>query len=539
MRSARWGVMRTGRGERRLGVALAVVLAALVAGACGPSGGDSNAAGSGAGGSGAASSGTSGGGGQDSDTGSGASGAGGPGQGGGGSGAGGAGGGSGGGGGAGGAGGAPGDLLWRKHISSGNDEEITDVAVDATGDVVIVGLFGGSVNFGGGTLVGAGSIDIFVVKLDAAGNHVWSKSFGGFSSEHASSVAIDPIGDVVVTGHSLGPVDFGGGTLPSGGDYDAFVVKLDAAGNHVWSKRFGDVEYQVGKQVAVDSAGTVFVAGNFLGSVDLGGGPLQSAHQGPSAGGNDIFVAALDAAGDHLWSKAFSGDSYNDAHSLAVDPAGNIALAGYLAGTTDYGGGPRTSAGITDAFAVKLDGAGNHLWSQRFGDDAEQEIWGLATNSAGDLVLTGFSNGVIDFGGGPLANVQPADFFVAVLDGAGGHVWSTRFGEDGHQVAGAVAVDGADNILLTGWNSGTIDLGGGPETAPGGGKDLFVAKLSAAGSHLWSSYHHGTGSIVVPAITADAAGNVFVAANFTDSLDIGGMLVSSGGDDALLGQWAP
>lgn len=437
------GMMRAGRGERRLGVALAAVLAALGAGGCTHPGGGN----SGAGGSETASSGTSGGGGQDSVAGSGA---GGPGQGGGGSGA----------GGAGGAGGAPDTLLWRKHISTvAANEEINDVAVDATGDVVIVGKFTDTVDFGGGALVCDSGTDVFVAKLDPAGNHLWSKSFGSAGGDTAESVAIDPMGDVIVTGWSSGPND----------NFDAFVVKLDAAGNHVWSSWFGDADAQFGAQVAVDSAGTMIVAGTFRGSIDFGGGPLQRA---PTSG-DDIFVAALDPAGNHLWSKALHGNSLNVVHGLAVDVAGNIAMTGDLSG-----------------------------------------------------------------GGGPVASVEAYDIFVAVLDGAGGHVWSTRFGANGSQETGAVAVDGADNILLTGINDdGTIDLGGGPVTAPGEGKHLFVAKLSAAGSHLWSRYYHGTGWVEGRAIAADPAGNVFVAANFMHNLDIGGVMVS-GSTDTVLGKWA-
>ncbi|MBI4702640.1 MAG: hypothetical protein HY744_16080, partial [Deltaproteobacteria bacterium] len=122
----------------------------------------------------------------------------------------------------------------------------------------------------------------------AAGGHLWSKRFGDESYQYGWAVAVDGAGNVFLASGFDGTVDFGGGPLVSAGNWDVFVAKLDQDGKHLWSKHFGDAESQWAYGVAVDTAGSVLVTGEFYGTVDFGGGPLAS------AGNDDIFVAKLE-----------------------------------------------------------------------------------------------------------------------------------------------------------------------------------------------------------------------------------------------------
>ncbi len=129
--------------------------------------------------------------------------------------------------------------------------------------------------------------DIFVLKLDPAGNHLWSKSFGGYSEDYGEAITADASGNVIVTGSFMGTVDFGGGPYKSAGSCtgepctprsDIFVLKLDALGKHVWSKGFGGADsWRGGSDVGADSSGNVLLSGYYFGSIDFGSGPLQSA----------------------------------------------------------------------------------------------------------------------------------------------------------------------------------------------------------------------------------------------------------------------
>ena len=191
---------------------------------------------------------------------------------------------------------------------------------------------------------------MFLAKYDAAGTHVWSQRFGGTSRDKGVGVATDAGGNVVVTGLFNGTVDFGGGPLTSAGGVDVFLAKYNAAGTHVWSQRFGGTSQDEGVGVATDASRNV-VTGLFRGTVDFGGGldvPTLT-----SAGLVDVFLAKYDAAGTHVWSQRFGGTSHDEIFGVATDATGNFFVTGPFNGTVDFGGGPLTSAGLDDVFLAK------------------------------------------------------------------------------------------------------------------------------------------------------------------------------------------
>jgi hypothetical protein len=165
--------------------------------------------------------------------------------------------------------------VWSKRFGDGNDQAPRGVAVDAAGNVVVVGDFTGSMALGStsGSLVSVGATDVFVAKFDVTGKPLWSKRLGGVGADSASGVAIDSTGSVLVTGHFEGVVDFGDGPLTSAGGQDVFVARFDASGKHVWSKRFGGAHDESGLAVAAIDAQRLIVAGSLYQFIDLGGGP--------------------------------------------------------------------------------------------------------------------------------------------------------------------------------------------------------------------------------------------------------------------------
>jgi hypothetical protein len=99
---------------------------------------------------------------------------------------------------------------------------------------------------------------------------------------------------------------------------------------------------------------------------------------------------------------------------VAIDSAGNISIAGYFAGKIDLGGGPLASVQMTnDVFVAKLDPAGNHIWSKRFGGTEDDLGYSLALVAPQEIVVAGNFGGLVDFGGGMLASQSPDDLFLA------------------------------------------------------------------------------------------------------------------------------
>jgi hypothetical protein len=421
---------------------------------------------------------------------------------------------------------------WSGNFGTGpfSSESGKVAAADASGNVILSGDFVGAVDFGGGLLTSTmGSTDIFVAKLDPTANHVWSKRFGDAAEQYGGvhGAAVDASGNVVVTGYFHGSMDFGGGPLTAVGQRDdIYVATLDPSGNHLWSKKFGDSPEmagdvdQLGESVAIDASGNVLVTGFFQGWVNFGGATLKAA-----AFSWDMFVVKFDASGNHVWSKDFgAAGTAARAYCVVADPWGNVVVTGNAQGPVDFGGGPLPWTGSEDIVLAKLDSNGNHVWSRSFGDAAAQYATSVATDASGSVILAGYFEDTVNFGGGPLTSAGAYDMFIAKFDAAGNHVWSKRFGASNHQTADAVAVDGFGSVIVTGLLRGTVDFGGGPLTALI--SDVFVAKFDAAGNHIWSQrygeasapesgFQTGLGAAV------DASDNVVVTGRFTVSLDFG------------------
>jgi hypothetical protein len=351
---------------------------------------------------------------------------------------------------------------WAKGFRSGSSgsNQASGVAVDSAGDVYITGSFTGGVDFGDGPLTSAGSLDVFVVKLDANGAYRWAKRFGDQGNQWSTAIAVDNAGHVLITGALAGTVDFGGGPLTSVGQSDVFVVKLDADGNHLWSRRFGDASDQIGLGVATDPGGNVILMGSIMGTADFGGGPLTS------TGTNAVFVAKLDPNGNHVWSQRFGDAGAYDGEAVATDADGNVILAGAFTGAVDFGGGLLASAGDRDIFVTKLDPSGAYLWAKRYGDAADQRARFVATDAAGNVVITGMVTGQADFSGGLipsglLTSAGGQDIFVAKLDPSGAYLWAKRYGDAAEQQGAAVAVDASGTVLVVGQIDGAVDFGVG------------------------------------------------------------------------------
>ncbi|MGD8414750.1 MAG: hypothetical protein PVF33_10980, partial [Candidatus Latescibacterota bacterium] len=307
--------------------------------------------------------------------------------------------------------------VWSERFGDADDQYCEGVAADASGNIIVVGSFQGSADFGGGTLTSAGGYDIFIAKYDEGGSHIWSQRFGDEGDQNAGSVAVDGGGNVTVTGQFEGTVNFGGGPLASSGGLDMFVAKFDAAGNHIWSQRFGDASglstNEWGETVLADGSGNVVVTGRFDNTVNFGGETLTNAGSLPGT-----YIVKFSGAGDHLWSQRVGGTgmagAINPLTGVAVDGSGNVILTGNFVGTVDFGGGPLVSAGGGgNVFVAKFDENGGHVWSRSFGDIFGQYGRGAGADGSGNVFVTGSFVGTVDFGGGPLTSANGTDMFVA------------------------------------------------------------------------------------------------------------------------------
>ncbi|MBK7470573.1 MAG: SBBP repeat-containing protein [Betaproteobacteria bacterium] len=220
-------------------------------------------------------------------------------------------------------------------------------APDSAGSIYLSGAFGGA-DLTTPALTRIGSQDAFVVKLDATGTATWAQNFGGNGASAAfHGLAVDGDGNAYVGGW-FGNADLTTPALVRIGSYDAFAVKVDAAGTIAWARTFGGSgATAVARSIALDGAGSVYLGGYFD-NASLATPAMAR------IGAQDAFAIKLNGGGTTTWSRNFGGSGATAAgESITADGAGNV----YLGGTFHAGSltaPPLSLIGTWDGFIIKV-----------------------------------------------------------------------------------------------------------------------------------------------------------------------------------------
>ena len=375
--------------------------------------------------------------------------------------------------------GPDGKLAWGTTFGAMRDDTANAVAVRGN-TVLVVGNFLDEIKLGEFSHPGYGSDDGYVAAFNKDGVPQWLTTFGGVDSDGLNTVASAPDGGWIVGGSFSDSVIFGSTTLKSRGGTDAMLMKLDAAGDLEWVKQFGGRYNDTILHVAVDRQGAIYVQGQFRDKAEWGGAALTAA----GGSDNDVVLAKYDANGDHVWSKRF-GNQFNDvAGGVTVDPAGNITMVGSFDKSISFGeGSDFTSNGESDIFVARLAPDGKLVWARTYGAEREDIAVGVASDAAGNVVVTGWFQGMVDFGKGPLTSKGNKDVFAIKLDAKGGIVWSQAWGDHDHDQGRAVAIDDKGAAIIVGIYRFTLALASPPlESMRAEGDrvpkpDTFVVKL--------------------------------------------------------------
>lgn len=226
-----------------------------------------------------------------------------------------------------------GKFRWVKKLDGEKNDYGRNVVIAPDGSIYWLVEFSRTATLGPVTLESVGNRDWAVIKLSPAGEAMWGVSYGGLFDDLVFGLAIDPSGDLLVTGAFNETLKIGDIELKAVDESDAFVAKLDGRdGKPLWAKSWGDKREDIGAAVATDRFGNVAVTGMYWNTVDFGGGPLKS------NGEKDIFVVKLSPTGDHLWSKHFGGEQVDYARALMFDADSNLLVAGTFYLTANFGG---------------------------------------------------------------------------------------------------------------------------------------------------------------------------------------------------------
>lgn len=219
--------------------------------------------------------------------------------------------------------------LWSQQIVSSTGWVWSySVAVDDSGNSYITGETVGDLG-----PTPAGGTDAFLVKFDAGGTKLWTRQIGTIGADIGESLAIDGAGNLYLTGTTT--EDLGGPNLGYG---DAFLLKLDANGNEIWTQQVGTIDSESSLAVTVDSEGNAFISGQTRGNMG-----------GLNAGLSDAFLTKFNSAGDELWTQQIGTIEDDISYAVAVDDLGGVYISGDTLGDL---AGP--NAGFWDTFLVKF-----------------------------------------------------------------------------------------------------------------------------------------------------------------------------------------
>ncbi|MBP7810044.1 MAG: T9SS type A sorting domain-containing protein [Bacteroidia bacterium] len=409
------------------------------------------------------------------------------------------------------------------------------VVVDGAGNVYSTGLYSGTIDFdpGAGTYTlssNAGSTDIFISKLDAAGNFIWAVSMGGTGSGEAGyAITLDPTGNVCVTGYYQGTPDFDPGagtfTMTAAAQSDIFVLKLSAAGNFIWAKSFGGFTGDYGHGIKTDASGNIYIAGGYQGA----------------------YISKLDASGNIVWAHTISNTL---ARSLDLDASGNVLVTGEFTGTIDFDPGAGTytltSGGMEDAFVLKLNSSGNFVWAKNLSGTDRSYGYCVTADVSGNVYSTGRFKAVTDFDPGAgtftLTPTGQEDIYISKLDASGNFVWAKKIGAGLPDFGYSIVADALGNIYLSGTFQGTADFDPGAGTfnlSSAGGMDLFICNLDAAGNFLWAGNMGSSTNDYCFGLTVDMSNNIYATGYFAGTCDFDPNsgtfnLISNGGVDAFV-----
>ncbi len=361
------------------------------------------------------------------------------------------------------------------------------VALAEDGSLYVAGTFEGTATFDGVSVTSAGDSDFFLVKYVRQGNDLvaqWARRGGtDVFNDFGGAVAVAPDGSVYTTGFFTGIASWDGGTNPdvvltTFSDFDAFLAKYTPEGDLAWVRQAGGVDQDTGRDLAVDAAGNVYLAGGFAGTATFGDVTLVS------AGSSDAFLAKYTPGGEVVWARRGGGDQGDLAYGVAVNAAGEAHLAGSFRGVALFGALPVQSAGETDVFVVKYDPDGEPLWVEGIGADGAEYTrgGGIGLDASGNVYVTGSFSNTILVGNDVLASTGFTDVFVARLSADGDEVWGRRGGGSGTNFSAALSVEddlGSGLVFATGYVDGTGTFDDEPFTTQG--RDGYVALFDLDG----------------------------------------------------------
>ena len=399
----------------------------------------------------------------------------------------------------------PPQLRWQQSFGTPSSENARVVLQTADGGFLIAGESQGAAGEGNKTGQQYGGGDIWLVRLDAQGQKLWDRSYGGSNSDQLGDIDHDGNGGFILGAISYSAMG-GNKTSPYYGLTDFWVVRIDSQGNVLWNRSFGGSGFDWCNTVHRTADGGFIVAGSTE-------SPANGNKTAPPRGGADCWVVRLDANGEKLWEGSFGGASHDYLNDIRQAADGGFVFGGYsMSVSNQHKSAP--SYGNFDYWLVRLDASGNKLWDRSYGGTDYEVLRRVLVAPNGDLLLAGNSRSDTN-GTKTVPNFSYENFWVLRLNANGNEIWQRVYGgERGSELEDAAP--SGDGFLLAGWSDSAPS---GNKTSPSlGGSDYWIVRIDGQGNPIWDGSFGGTFHDVAYTAVPTVDGG-YIAAGVSDSVN--------------------
>ena len=374
----------------------------------------------------------------------------------------------------------------------------------------------------------------FLFHLSAQSvTHEWSIHWGGLDADPGPVLVTDSAGNVYTSGTFIGSVDFNPGpgeaiVQPTPFTREGYISMFDAEGQFQWVAILRTTSAITIRDMITDGVAYLILTGDYVGTVDFDPGP--GVFNLTSTGfATETFVLKLTLDGDFVWANTTSGTGQKYGSVITMDAAGNIYGAGIFTGTGDFNTGPGveefSAQSFVDGFISKFDADGQFIWSLHHTGSFQIGIYAIAADSEGNFYIGGAFDDIRDFDPGPDSLILTAsgawDGFIQKFDTDGHFLWVNTMANAEDNWVFDLVIDTTDNIIATGYYSGTLDFDPGPEEDIHTAilNDIYVSKHNPAGGLLWVAVFTGTSFDRGNAVALDKNGYIYTTGFFGEEVD--------------------
>jgi hypothetical protein len=429
------------------------------------------------------------------------------------------------------------NFIWSKNIGSNGNDGGNAIKVQQDGSIYSCGYFYETIDADPGegvfNLTSSGSADAYLIKQNSNGDLLWAKKFGGGGVDRAYDLDFDMDGNVYLTGHFFGNVDFdpGAGTLmkSSNGQHDIFISKISPDGDLIWVNTIGGEETDYGRAITLSSNGDVYVTGFYSETVDFDPGAGVMNYSATTMQYYDVFITKYDMNGAFIWAKSIGGPGMEDSFDIVCDQNDDIYIAGFFEATADFNPGSANEIAISnggyDVFILKLNDNGQLVWNRTIGGVENDIARAVAVDLNNNIVIAGLFSETMD--ADPDETIIPfishgfTDAFMIQMNTDGGVNWAKSFGGTENDEAKSIAIDFDNNYYISGWFGSTIEIDS-PEISSVnalGMNDVFIQKLHSDGSLGWIQTLGGEGTDYVSGVASDESGSIYLTGNYSGLAD--------------------